>query len=51
MPIVSIHQRGYTHPELLAEADWLAEHINDSNVRIVDARPPQQYAAGHIPAQ
>jgi len=49
MPIVSIHQRGYTYPELLAETDWLAEHGDDSNVRIVDARPPQQYAAGHIP--
>jgi 3-mercaptopyruvate sulfurtransferase SseA len=48
MPIVSIHQRGYMHPELLAEADWLAEQLNDPNVRVVDARPPQQYGAGHI---
>lgn len=32
MPIVSIHQRGYMHPELLAEADWLAEQLNDPNV-------------------
>ncbi len=37
------------HPELLAESDWLAEHLDDPNVRIVDARPPDQYAAGHIP--
>ena len=36
------------HPELLAEADWLAEQLNDPNVRVVDARPPQQYGAGHI---
>ena len=48
MPIVSIHQRGYMHPELLAEADWLAEQLNDPNVRVVDARPPQQYGADHI---
>jgi thiosulfate/3-mercaptopyruvate sulfurtransferase len=49
MPIVPVHQRGYTNPELLAETDWLAERLDDPNVRIVDARPPQQYAAGHIP--
>jgi thiosulfate/3-mercaptopyruvate sulfurtransferase len=50
MSIIPIRQRGYTHPELLAETDWLAEHLDDPNVRIVDARPPQQYAAGHIPS-
>ena len=49
MSIIPIHQRGYTHPELLAETIWLAQHLDDSNIRIVDARPPQQYAAGHIP--
>jgi thiosulfate/3-mercaptopyruvate sulfurtransferase len=49
MPNIPVHQRGYAHPELLAETDWLAEHLGDPNVRIVDARPPQQYAAGHIP--
>ncbi len=50
MSIIPIHQRGYTHPELLAETDWLGQHLDDPNVRIVDARPPQQYAAGHIPS-
>ena len=49
MSDIPVHQRGYTHPELLAETGWLAEHLDDSNVRIVDARPPQQYGAGHIP--
>ena len=49
MPTIPVHQRGYAHPELLAETDWLADHLDDPNVRIVDARPPQQYAAGHIP--
>jgi hypothetical protein len=42
MPNIPVHQRGYTHPELLAETDWLAQHLDDPNVRIVDARPPQQ---------
>ncbi len=45
---ISVHQRGYANPQLLAETDWLAEHLDDPKVRIVDARPPQQYAAGHI---
>jgi len=49
MPNIPIHQRGYAHPELLAETDWLAKHLDDPNVRVVDARPPQQYAAGHVP--
>lgn len=49
MSVLPIHQRGYANPQLLAETNWLAEHLNDPNVRIVDARPPQQYAAGHIP--
>ena len=40
MPIIPVHQRGYTNPELLAETDWLAEHMDDPAVRIVDARPP-----------
>ncbi len=49
MPIIPVDQRGYTNPQYIAEADWLEEQLNNSNVRIVDARPPQQYAAGHIP--
>ena len=49
MPIIPIDQRGYTNPQLLAETDWLAENLDNPDVRIVDARPPQQYAAGHIP--
>jgi thiosulfate/3-mercaptopyruvate sulfurtransferase len=49
MSVLPVHQRGYSNPQLLAETDWLAEHMDDPTLRIVDARPPQQYAAGHIP--
>jgi thiosulfate/3-mercaptopyruvate sulfurtransferase len=49
MSVIPLYQRGYTNPQLLAETDWLAKHMDDPAVRIVDARPPQQYAAGHIP--
>jgi len=51
MSIIPVHQRGYANPQLLAETDWLAKHLDDPTVRIVDARPPQQYAAGHIPVR
>ncbi len=48
MPI-RISERGYPHPELLAETDWLADHLSDPGVRVVDARLDEEYARGHIP--
>jgi thiosulfate/3-mercaptopyruvate sulfurtransferase len=43
-----VAERGYARPELLAETDWLAEHIDDPTIRVVDARTDEDYAAGHI---
>ncbi len=40
---------GYAHPELLVETDWVAQHLNDPDIRIVDMRDAAAYAAGHIP--
>lgn len=47
---------GYARPELLATTEWLAEHLADPKVRIVDCRvtTPQRegraaYLEGHIP--
>jgi thiosulfate/3-mercaptopyruvate sulfurtransferase len=37
------------HPELLAEPGWLAQHLGDAKLRVVDMRNEAQYAAGHIP--
>ena len=37
-----------THSELLVETEWLAQHLNDPNLRIVDVRSPEKYRAGHI---
>ena len=48
MPI-PIRERGYPHPELLTEADWLASRLSDPTVRVVDARSGEDYAGGHIP--
>ena len=39
---------GYSRPELLVDTAWLAQHVSDSNIRIVDMRP-RGYADGHIP--
>jgi thiosulfate/3-mercaptopyruvate sulfurtransferase len=41
--------RGYARPELLAETDWLAQHLNDPGIRIVDMRSEGAYQKGHIP--
>lgn len=40
--------QGYAHPELLVETAWLAEHLNEARVRIVDVRAAKAYAQGHI---
>jgi thiosulfate/3-mercaptopyruvate sulfurtransferase len=41
-------QAGYARPELVIDTAWLAAHLNDQNIRIVDMRP-RGYAEGHIP--
>ena len=42
-------QRGYVNPELLVTTDWLADHLDDPNVVIVDQDLPDNYARAHIP--
>jgi 3-mercaptopyruvate sulfurtransferase SseA len=39
---------GYARPELLAETDRLAQHLNDPGIRIVDMRSEGAYQKGHI---
>ena len=39
----------YARPELLAEPDWLLEHANDPNVRIIDCATLEAYRRAHIP--
>ncbi len=40
----------YAYPEFLVETDWVAEHVNDANVRILESdEDPLLYAVGHIP--
>ena len=39
---------GYARPDLLVDTAWLARHLDDRNIRIVDMRA-RGYADGHIP--
>ncbi|MDP3719298.1 MAG: sulfurtransferase [Acidobacteriota bacterium] len=38
----------YARPELLVDTAWLAQHLNDANIRVIDMRN-RGYAEGHIP--
>ncbi len=40
---------GYAHPEYLADTQWLAEHLEDPDVCIVDADAIAAYQRAHIP--
>ena len=44
-----VNERDYAHPELLAETDWLADRLTNPKLRLIDARRPEEYAAGHLP--
>ncbi len=40
----------YAHPEYLVETDWVAKHLDDPNVRIVESDEDYLlYETGHIP--
>lgn len=48
LAVVLAAQAGYARPELLVDTAWLASHLTDANIRIVDLRP-RGYGDGHIP--
>ena len=48
LAIMLAAQTGYARPELLVDTAWLAAHLTDPAVRVVDMRP-RGYADGHIP--
>lgn len=42
--------RGYAHPEVLVSTDWVAAHLNDPGIRIIESNEdPLLYTSGHIP--
>ena len=45
-----IAERGYSRPDVLVSTDWVAEHLDDPNVRVVESNEdPLVYPSGHIP--
>ena len=46
----SIDERGYAHPGRLVSTDWVAAHLDDPAVRLVESNEDTLlYASGHIP--
>jgi thiosulfate/3-mercaptopyruvate sulfurtransferase len=42
--------RGYVNADVLVSTDWVAEHLNDPNIRIVESdEDTLLYGSGHIP--
>ena len=48
--IANIESRGYAHPDVLVSTEWVAGHLNDANIRVIESNEDTLlYAAGHIP--
>jgi len=46
----AIAERGYVHPEVLVSTEWVAEHLNDPSVRMVESNEDTLlYSSGHVP--
>src|SRR5579864_1633348 len=42
--------RDYAHPEALVSTEWVSQHLDDRNVRVVEAdEDVLLYEVGHIP--
>jgi thiosulfate/3-mercaptopyruvate sulfurtransferase len=49
-PVPPIEDRGYAHPEVLVSTDWVAEHLDDSRVRLLESNEDLLlYETGHVP--
>ena len=47
---MSITDKGYAHPEALVSTEWVAEHLQDPNVRLVESNEdPLVYPVGAHP--
>ncbi len=45
-----ISNRGYTHSDVLVSTEWVAEHLSDSGIRLIESNEdPLLYPSGHIP--
>ncbi len=49
-PITPIRDRGYVTPDVLVSTDWVAAHLNDPKIRIIESDEDLLlYDTGHIP--
>ena len=50
VPVADIATRGYAHPEVLVSTQWIADHLKDPKVRLVESNEDVLlYETGHIP--
>ena len=48
--VSEIESRGYARPEVLVSTDWVASHLQDPSIRIIESNEdPLLYPSGHIP--
>jgi len=48
--MTTIEERGYAHPDVLVSTEWVAEHLEDPAVRLIESNEdPLLYATGHVP--
>ncbi len=48
--MTDIAARGYAHPDVLVSTTWVAEHLGDPGVRLVESNEDTLlYASGHVP--
>jgi len=48
--VMPIEQRGYAHPEALVSTEWVASHLEDPKVRLIESNEDLLlYETGHIP--
>ncbi len=49
-PVTAIEARGYAHPEVLVSTEWVAQHLDDPKVRLVESdEDVLLYETGHVP--
>ena len=48
--VIEIEDRGYANPDVLVSTNWVASHLNNPNVRIIESNEDLLlYPSGHIP--
>jgi thiosulfate/3-mercaptopyruvate sulfurtransferase len=48
--MTAIADRGYSNADVLVSTDWVAEHLDDPSIRVVESNEdPLLYPSGHIP--